>query len=449
MPQENENYGRIELRSEEVQEILGTPPAWLVRWGITVVCIIVVGLVAMSWIMKYPDIIPAQISITTPNPPAPVVTKTSGKVYKILVSEGDSVTKDQPLLIMENTANEEDVFRVEAYLAELDDLEPRKIAKYEMDEDLELGELQGAYSSFKEAFETYKYSIKSKYDFRNIKKLEDQIEQTHELNKAMEKQQLNLEQELKIAEKNRDRQKKLFEDGVISEKDYEDVAANFIRRQREVENINVSIINNEIRISQLEKQITDIKKDMKLTNSTKYIRLRENADVLQSEIGNWEKKYLLTAPISGFVNLNYITKLGQFIEAGKEAMMILPEEGEIVGQVALPIAGSGKVKPEQDVNIKLESFPFREYGMLRGKVRNISPFPRGDNYLIEVGLPEGLKTSHGETLDFRQNMLGVAEIITEDKRLFDRIFEQLQNVLEPDHSKRFKEKQAEKEQQQQ
>jgi hypothetical protein len=27
----------IELRSEPVQEILGKPPKWLVRWGITVI----------------------------------------------------------------------------------------------------------------------------------------------------------------------------------------------------------------------------------------------------------------------------------------------------------------------------------------------------------------------------------------------------------------------------
>jgi hypothetical protein len=34
----------IELRSEEVQEILGRPPQWIIRWGITIIFIIVAGL---------------------------------------------------------------------------------------------------------------------------------------------------------------------------------------------------------------------------------------------------------------------------------------------------------------------------------------------------------------------------------------------------------------------
>ena len=52
---------KIELRSEEVQEILGTPPRWIVRWGITIILLVVIILFAGSYLFKYPDIIFANV----------------------------------------------------------------------------------------------------------------------------------------------------------------------------------------------------------------------------------------------------------------------------------------------------------------------------------------------------------------------------------------------------
>ena len=43
----------IELRSEEVQEVMGQIPAWIVRWGITILFIVVlVLLVGGGWMLE-------------------------------------------------------------------------------------------------------------------------------------------------------------------------------------------------------------------------------------------------------------------------------------------------------------------------------------------------------------------------------------------------------------
>ena len=39
----------IELRSEEVQEVMGQIPAWIVRWGITILFIVVLVLLVGSY----------------------------------------------------------------------------------------------------------------------------------------------------------------------------------------------------------------------------------------------------------------------------------------------------------------------------------------------------------------------------------------------------------------
>ena len=45
----------IELRSEEVQEVMGQVPAWIVRWGITLLFLVVVALLVGSCFFKYPS----------------------------------------------------------------------------------------------------------------------------------------------------------------------------------------------------------------------------------------------------------------------------------------------------------------------------------------------------------------------------------------------------------
>ncbi|HES59568.1 MAG TPA: HlyD family secretion protein, partial [Caldithrix sp.] len=60
---------KIEIRSDEVQEILGFIPHWIIRGGISVIFFIIILLFIGSWYFKYPDVISSNIIITTQNPP--------------------------------------------------------------------------------------------------------------------------------------------------------------------------------------------------------------------------------------------------------------------------------------------------------------------------------------------------------------------------------------------
>jgi HlyD family secretion protein len=73
------------------------------------------------------------------------------------------------------------------------------------------------------------------------------------------------------------------------------------------------------------------------------------------------------------------------------------------------------------VNIKLSGYPYLQYGMVRGIVKSKSLVPTGDAYVIEIELPDGLKTLYDTNLEFTQNMQGTAEIITENIRLLQKI----------------------------
>jgi multidrug resistance efflux pump len=92
----------VELRSEEVQEILGTPPNWLVRYGTVVVLLGFSLLLGVAWFVRYPDVVVSdKLSITTADPPVEVVARNDGRVANLLVKDMAIVTEKQPLAVLQ------------------------------------------------------------------------------------------------------------------------------------------------------------------------------------------------------------------------------------------------------------------------------------------------------------------------------------------------------------
>jgi multidrug efflux pump subunit AcrA (membrane-fusion protein) len=100
-----EEHDKIELRSDDVQEILGSPPSWIVNWGSTLIFIGIILLALVSYYLKYPDIIYAPIQVTTKMPPVPVVARTTGYLSKLLVKENDSVSAGDILVVLQSPAH--------------------------------------------------------------------------------------------------------------------------------------------------------------------------------------------------------------------------------------------------------------------------------------------------------------------------------------------------------
>ena len=50
----------IELRSDEVQDILSKIPNWMIRYGSTLFFALLLLVLSLSWIIKYPDIYQVQ-----------------------------------------------------------------------------------------------------------------------------------------------------------------------------------------------------------------------------------------------------------------------------------------------------------------------------------------------------------------------------------------------------
>ena len=68
--------------------------------------------------------------------------------------------------------------------------------------------------------------------------------------------------------------------------------------------------------------------------------------------------------------------------------------------------------------------------MVTGIVKSKSLVATDNAYILEVELPNGLLTNYGKKLEFSQEMRGIADIITEDIRLIQRIFAPIKSLME-------------------
>ena len=55
---------KIELRSEKIRHIIGEIPSRIVRYGITIITIVILGLLVGAYFIPYPEIISAKVQMT-------------------------------------------------------------------------------------------------------------------------------------------------------------------------------------------------------------------------------------------------------------------------------------------------------------------------------------------------------------------------------------------------
>ncbi|MCF2221656.1 HlyD family secretion protein [Chryseobacterium sp. PS-8] len=427
---EKDILDNIELRSESVQDILTQPPHWMIRWGNTIIFLILVLILIMSYIIKYPEFIPAPIIVTSQNPPEKLEARTNSKIEKIFIKDHQEVKKDQVLMVMQSSANYKDVLALKKII---DSLSPNQLSSFPLTETshFKLGELQGDYNGFAKAFQDEAlFTRLQPYAPENL--AANQSLSEYRVRIATTKQQKNLEQaKYELTKKNYIRSQELFNQGVISSMELENEKIKYIQAQQNLENINISLSQMEEGISNLNKTKSgtaiNTEKD-KITYSTQTLQLFEQ---LRKSLKQWEQNYLLISNTDGIASFQQFFGENQFIKAGDAVLSILPKNREkLVGRMSVPATNSGKIASGEKVLIKLDNYRYQEYGIVEGKVQNISLSPdKEGNYYVDVLLPKGLKTSYNKNLVFDKELKGNAEIVTQDLRLIERFFYQMRKLL--------------------
>ena len=426
-----DDKNKIEIRSGEVQEILSGVPSRIVRYGILVFVAIFSLIILFSFIFYYPDILRSNIVVTTENPPATLVARATGKIDQLFVEDKDHVQAGQTIALIENPADYNDVLELEQTIIVVqpafDTLNFTVSQRF--NKSLQLGAVQEYYSQFLTRYDELNEFYQRNYYILKEGSYKEQLKNARILYDRLWEQKVAIDKEYQIKQRNYERQKKLLAGEVVSSTVLEQAESEMLSKKSELDGIRSTLAEKQIAISELDQKIIENEKeyhDYKIQYESALIEAFNN---LKSQASDWFLTYVLRSPIDGVVTFNKFYAENQNITNGDRVLAIVPEDvGEVIGKVELPVRGSGKVKEGLDVNVKFDNYPYMEYGLVRGRVKSVSLVPEDSFYMVEITFPNGLVTNYDNELQMQSQLMGQAEIITENLRLIQRIFNPLKSL---------------------
>lgn len=428
MPQDRENN----YHSEEAQEILGHIPPWTIRWGITVIFSIFAIIILGCCVIKYPERVNGTIVIRTLNAPVDVVFRSGGNLEIISVSNGDVVKKNDILGVINTGADYKDILSADSCLL---GFAGHQLADAVYNDSIygnyQMGDLQSGWTNFTLSCQRYRDYITRAVIRKKSELVREQVDKQKEYYSQMQMQFSTGQEDLQYEEKNFVRDSSLFVMNVVSEQEFDESVRRLLQARNSVMSFKNQMTSTELSIIQLEQQLVELSIQEEGEILAFEQEIRTNLERLSAEIQNWKLTYLLTAPINGKVSFVHKWDVGQFVNASEHYLTIVPDEHQsVIGIVHIPQASFGKVDTGQKVNVKLEGYPYMEYGMLVGTIGHLSSVPEvllngqsAPQYTAEILFENGMKTTYGRELRMIQKMDGSAEIITEERSLIMRFLD--------------------------
>ena len=425
--------GKIELRSEEVQEIMGAIPSWILRWGITIIAIVLLWLFFGSFFFKYPDTLIAPVVITSSSTPVELNAYATGKLEKLFVRDKQNVQAGDYLAIIENNASSQDVLMLNKIFQEWQSKNLSSSLLYEKlkQHTLRLGDVQLSYSGFMEALQNYILYDETNYYPQKLTLKKSQLAKQIELDSNRKNEYVLHGRQADISKNIYLRDSALFAKKIKTGEEFDNARHAYLQsHQTQLNDIRTQ---KEVQMQKLQDReaLLDLEQQYKETHEKSALELSRAADQLGNAIKLWQKTYVIVTPISGYVNMMSVWNKNQNVTIGELIMIVMPKTlNESIGKAKFPAIGAGKIQIGQRVITRLNNYPDEEFGFIEGIVSNISDIPDKDgNYIVEIKFPYNLRTSYGKNLPQTKQILGNAQIIIKDKRLIENFIQPLEKIF--------------------
>lgn len=424
---ENRKYNRNGSNSLNIE------PGYILRRGTAYMFVFFFLVLLLAGIISFNQVVKGSVTLTSKNPPVEIKVKRDGKLSAIYYKPGDSIVAGDIVAVLDNPAKQKDITFLKERLGK-DFLKVLSLEALltEFPVNLRLGtSLQAAYNRFLEEY--HNLILENTLGHNQIMEqglLQNINNQGSILNSKEEEFQL-MENSLSISTENINRHRQLFEKGVISKFDLEKVELEFTDKNRQYSLLKQQMI-------QLQADKSRAKNDLEIlrTSEERKLSLQEAELVfaqqnLLNEISAWEDKNIIKSPVAGRLSYNQVWGVHQNVEEGEVVFTIVPfMRKDLLGKCIVPVQNSGQINKGQKVYLKLDNYPYREWGMIKASVKSISEVPSRAEvpaYIVYLDV-DSLVTSYGKELILHQELIGTAEIVLEEVTLLKRIFYQFRQL---------------------
>ncbi|WP_333597102.1 HlyD family efflux transporter periplasmic adaptor subunit [Chryseobacterium flavum] len=416
-----------QTNSEEITFLVSRIPGSIsIRISI-LISIILLLLIIGLFSIKYPDSYKGSVTIVADSPSLSVVANHQGPII-ILKRDHDVVKRGDIVAYIDNEASFGEMLELEKTALRFNS--ERNLAFYydALPKIVHYGEINNSYFTFLNALQQYVlFTTNGLYDRQQ--KLLDDLAEKQEKQLQLQRGKVNMINKNDRLSYNKVKRDSLLRNAqIISQEQFESTEQNYLNSlqynnttKQEIYKLDQEILSTKSK--SVETQILKVEKREKLTSD-----LYNSYNDLINKIRAWKRAYLITAPIEGKVQYLSFLKNNQYINHQDPIFAIIPISNKVNGQMMISDFGSGKIKENQDVLIRLNNFPHEEYGVIEAKVMKISfvgntvKTANGEEkkYMVDLAI-----LSSGGSVLLSDGVSGEGEILTNNKKLYERVLEKI------------------------
>lgn len=350
-------------------------------------------------------------------------------VKSISVRDGQVVHRGQVLIELDATAAASDserlrnealtaqleAMRAQAMLSALTNGQPPQLgANNGADADRMLAEQGQLFGQYQE-YQAHQLQLQAE-----IARHRAELQTTHE-------QVVKLEQTAPIAQRRAEDYRKLLKDNFISRHGYLDREQVKIEQEQDLAVSQARV--REIRASLAEVQSRQVTLEAKTRRQLldQHNLAAQKSSSLEQELNKAEQHSRLmhlTAPVSGVVQQLAVHTVGGVVTPAQSLMVIVPYDNTLEIEAMLPNKDIGFVNPGQDAEVKVEAFPFTKYGILHGKITQVSSDAIADEklgliYATRVHLDKDTLNVGNKIVRLTPGMAVTVEVKTGTRRVIE------------------------------
>ncbi|WP_448603957.1 HlyD family type I secretion periplasmic adaptor subunit [Thermoleptolyngbya sp.] len=412
--------------SQSLQTVLDQPPASLpsrmIGVGLAFCCIFA----AWAWFGKVQDISQGTGQLVPQGRVYKVQPAGQGEIVRLLVKEGDQVKAGQVVAELDGRLLEAEVHRLQqslsAYRLQLiqsQELLHRTALEAEMRQAIAQSQAQSQSAALTEA------QVAAATQQELLKQTEtDQAASEARLTRlrplvnvgAIAQEQLfEVEQSLRDRQRSQIQSEGDLQRAIANAKRYQ---AEFAQQQAEVQR---SHLEKQQRLQQIQVGISELEASIQETQNL----LSAAQTQLQSKI--------LTAPITGTVLALHIDNVGEVAQPGQTIAEIAPIDAPLVLSTVIPNDRAGLIQLGMAAQIKIDAFPYQEYGVLSGKVLSVSPDAKEDQqlgpvYEVEIFLDRATIYHQNRVIPLRAGQTATVEIVLRQRRILEVLLDPFQKL---------------------
>jgi HlyD family secretion protein len=387
-----------------------------------------VALLGITWFIRYPDRVSAAGKLMATNPPQDLVVRTDGRLQHLFYADNDSVQQGSLIAVMQTTADYQailalqkitDSLQFDLALGNTEAVAAKYLWLQALTATLNAGELQSDLQQMMSTSQTFIQYLQGGYYLRKKEMLAKDLVHLADQRRVLQQQRTLTEQDIALSADNFAVSDRLASQQVIAPVEFRNEKSKWVNKQLQGPQLEAALITNQLQQHEKRKEIAQLENDIALQKEFFIQALQE----WNSRLAAWKQQYMVVAPGSGRLVLDGFLKQGATMQRGEKLGSVVPANAGYFVAVNLPQHNFGKLQSGQQAILRFSAFPFEEFGAVDARLAYMKALPTDSGYLGEIVLPNGLVTNKGLTLSYRHGLTVHAYIITDQRRLLERLLE--------------------------